>query len=177
MSADRYTLPAETKIGGEWIEVPGSRRGDWVSLGQADGGEEAIVINVRRSWLTPVKPPREEPPRGSVVLDCEGRAWQRTGGFRGEWDCTQDDLGADWKYLSGLAPVLLAEDPFAEPVQLPWRETDGSPLIASVSLDHGIVAVRFGIAQMGKHFSPTAARAFARAVWAAANQADKDGTE
>jgi len=117
----RYRLP----------DILGSVECAFHSLGHEDGDwivelvdtAPGLRLELPASSLTEVNPPLPpEPPIGSVVLDSSRKAWQRTGGHRGIWECCQDDAGADWEDLNAApyTPVTLLV-PAPEPVALPFE--------------------------------------------------------
>lgn len=199
--ADRYTLPPE--MGGHECEIV------WRSSALVAGVEIAkvrypvdgfeVTSEVLWSWLTSVKPPPQEPPNGSVVrvFRLGFRAvFERDDEAAISWPKDTHWFGTDridpytWLDIQTLAettaPVLLVPDPFAEPVQLPWRsKTPPTRMpnttlgVAAVHCNKGLVA---SIQVIDSAYTitydfddPADAREYARAVWAAANQADKAG--
>ena len=133
--------------------------------------------------LERVKPPLpEEPPYKTVVLDDDGQAWQRFAPAVGdplktsEWSCAGGAADEDWAGLNAYGPLTrLVPDPFAEPVELPWR-SDGVDV--QPTTDDGRpgpnVYVSTKRASYGfAHVRPSVARAMARALWAAADQAER----
>lgn len=133
--------------------------------------------------LERVRPPLpDEPPVGAVVLDSDNRAWQHTMGHRGDWESTYDDMGDDWRGLNdGAGPLTrLVPDLFAEPVALPWSAATEPisslrPTLyveAAVLPGVHITARPFGDGQW--QLSPAVARDMARALWTAADAAEKE---
>lgn len=191
--ADRYTLPA--KMGGYECEII------WRSSALVTGVEVAkvrynidtldgfeVTAEVLSSWLTPVKPPLPpEPPDGSVVrLTAKGPLFARhddgppgnewPGGRR--WEGYGPDgklLRITWSQVCGMATDethVLIRDPFAEPVQLPWRRTGFEVDVSGAMVEVVIPRAEDGGSTL---VGRTLARDFCRAVWAAANQVDKAG--
>lgn len=183
--ADRYTLPA--KMGGYECElvrritlVDGSPVASVAYL--VDGVRVTAVLP--QSWLTPVKPPlpqRPEPPIGSYFRYgdlCWYRyrsGWIPVGGHERpvrQWEWLVEGYLNRWPDACEIA----IPDPFAEPVQLPAKF--GRLLIGADPECCGMVCIKDsydGDRSFG-HLSPAAARDFCRAVWAAANQAERNQT-
>lgn len=183
MSADRYTLPPS--MGGHECVVLECGLLDLNGLPASRVRYEIDGLGVTTilppSWLTPVKPPPpKQPPDRSAVFDRDDRVWQR---FGSKW-CSPGAISLGWDRLNeDRGPLRLAvADPFAEPVQLPATMNGSWGSIELGCTDEGMVAIgqvrsrEFDTLRLVE-FSPAAAREFCRAVWAAANQADKDGTE
>ena len=150
----RYRLP-EVLGGGEY-EV------SWQHETNAPIGtvpfivERGCIVYVAKALLTEVKPPMpEEPPVGSVGRCDEGYIHIRQGR---SWT-NHDDVPATWSEVYSHGFTLLVPDPFAEPVELPaWG-----------------VSVRSNSVMYGQRLLDSAeARMKARALWAAADAAEKE---
>lgn len=195
----RYTLPLE--MGGYECEIIGGLAKDGnrvqcefevVSLGVT------ALLTLPFRLLTPVKPPLPaEPPEGSLVACGIGLrrtnplpiarrwadGWEFYAGGPDEHDGSWRAVVSFARAHSGSDPVLLVPDPFAEPVQLPWQVMtvhDDARVLVYPS-DQGDGTVCFDVTAGGRcnmaELTVADAREFCRAVWAAANQADKGDHE
>lgn len=159
-----YTMMMHTDC---WIDVRGTGNGELIG---------PMLLGYILTDTVEPPPLPEEPPPLVVVLDCDGRAWQRTGGYRGEWACTHDDEGTDWESLNHDHNPLtrLIPDPFAEPVELPWTCTAGDikELTVKVVRDQVFISATD---DGERTVIPVPARAMARALMtAAADAAEKE---
>jgi len=175
----RYKLP-EALGGGELDEYRHVDGGTEAPVGTVAFLVEGCIVAVARGLLTEVKPPLpEEPPFGAVVLDSDEQAWQRfmptpPGDRSGvEWSCAGEGADECWAGLQTYGPLTrLVPDPFAEPVELPWkREFDTSTLIVERSNASNRAVYVDG---MYGHITADEARAMARALMAAADAAEKE---
>ena len=183
--ADRYTLPPS--MGGHECEVV------WLSGTLVAGVEIAkvrykvdstldgfeVTSEVLASWLTPVKPPPVEPPHGTPVVAGGHLAWRIDHPIRDNfeperWWQAGSPSPVTWTEVCSWGdPVVYVPDPLAEPVQLPW--TGGR---FAVHVNRGLPRpVRIEVLDPGfaDWCNTDEARNLCRAVWAAANQADKAG--
>jgi hypothetical protein len=165
-----YRLPEV--LGGAEAELIQWNDKHYPSFASLDIG--GVVVIVPQEHLTEVKPPLPpEPEKPAYVVDRTEHVWQRR---RTGWQCITGgqqswaDLWRDFGPLSRLVP-----DPFAEPVELPWRlrgvevrqgvHSDGGP--------GGLVAIRRpGGGASAQALAPCEAREMARALWAAADAAE-----
>jgi hypothetical protein len=174
---DRYRFPPE--LGG------GEHEAAWAAPGLDDPAVGDIPFNLpgfsRRLWLplevlTKIQP--DAPPPGSIV-QIGTRFFQR-----------RDDAGIDWQDLAsgiwqtwaqaceGGSPIRFVPDPFADSVELPWQEEDPDGATARVAVRSTEMyrhAPRVRVeAADGCDFSPDEARSMARALWAAADVAERE---
>lgn len=181
LTGGRYTLPAE--LGGYECEItdglakPGGRVDCVMDIA---GGGVTVKVNLPFRLLTPVKPPLPpEPPDGSVVritqlrpgapapagLRFPAHFFQRERGRLHSWRGL-DPNGYDWEW-EGICelgdPVLLVPDPFAEPVQLPWRKSGFEVSVSGAMVEIVMPRAEDGGTTLVGH---CLAREFARAVWA-----------
>lgn len=172
MSA-RYRLP-EALGGGvmeEYRHVSGG--GSEAPVGTVAFLLDGCLMCLARGLLTEVPPPLpEEPPAGfyratdgtdgKTLAERDGDDWY-VGGCGGPlpWDA----VGSNYDTF-----VRLVADPFAEPVELPWElPVYGDTLTVAVQ---GI-GVGFGFDQMMGRLTVGDARLAARALWAAADAAER----
>jgi hypothetical protein len=90
------------------------------------------------------------------------------------------DWDEAWKRHGGpdAAITRLVPDPFAEPVQLPWLGTsiDKTPLDIDVAGRGRDVCVRLSMGDRDVEIAPDMAHDMTRALWAAADAAEKGTT-
>jgi hypothetical protein len=164
-------------LGGAEVEVMhGFARDDGRLDIHVPGFDGAFTVP-KHALIMVESPLPPEPPLWSVVLDRQGHAWQHIADGRGEWDCAVHDLGADWEELNrDRGPLIpLVPDPFAVPVELPWtgESSYGTKVevLGGVDVDLRIQSKSGGFPATAS-FKPDRARELARALWAAADQAE-----
>jgi hypothetical protein len=183
MATTRYRLP-EALGGGECrVLNPPSGNGVYVRVTLGEG-DEAFTIDIDRNLLTEIREPLpEEPPFGAVVM-VDGEACQHFDTPYEEelvWAIVGSPKRISWVQLCDLAlpgePTRLIPDPFAEPVELPWKNGHGVE-VSQTRTDTGMsdqVYVSTKYASYGfAHVGPDVARDMARALWAAADAAEKE---
>lgn len=145
--------------------------------------EESFPIALPFSVLTEVERPLPpEPPPGSVVLvgadaddPLSGYVYRH---YHGAWAVPGEEDFTTWAGVCKLGiPVRLVPDPFAEPVELPWRANGrGTGLSASIEVGNGAMAgavyVRLVTPNAGPIQVGIPAREMARALWTAAGRAE-----
>lgn len=182
MAAKRFKLPAPLDVVDCVVEDADQWYGpDRYVRATVGEGAAAFVIDINPKLLTEVKPPLpEEPPIGSVVLDDDGHAWQRFARAVGdprtsEWFSAGEAADEDWAGLNAYGPLTrLVPDPFAEPIGLPW--TTGPVGVGYEPFGLGGGPHKVAVSVRGEQANVTAmvARDMARALWAAADQAEKE---
>lgn len=136
--------------------------------------EDGTYVVVQTGTLTKVKLPLpEEPPIGSVGRCDEGYIHIRQGR---SWT-NHDDVPATWSEVYSHGFTLLVPDPFAEPVELPWGGSHGLK-VSQTHTDSGpgdkVYVSTKGASYGFAHVKPSLAREMARALWAAADAAEKE---
>lgn len=173
--ADRYRLP-DILGGGEYEEHRRADGSTEAPIGTVAFLVEGCIVAVAVALLTKVEPPLPpEPPRGEVVLDVDGHAWQNaaalgvsTGG-RHWWSEGRAD--EDWSGLQRYGPLTrLVPDPAAG-VELPWRGGHPeAPFTVSFTVGQGGAAL---VSSPGPFvLDAPSARAMAGALLAAAGAAE-----
>lgn len=175
----RYRLP--DALGGgeiEATEVWGGCAGGRPEYHLAD---DITVLAPMGQPFEMVEQPPPEPPTGTIVLvragadrryDCAFLRTEYSG-----WYGTTFMEHRTWEQLLEMdpAPALLVVDPFAEPVELPWKRHDvevDQTVDGDKPSDHVYVSTRncrYGFA----HLTPADARDMARALWAVADSAER----
>jgi hypothetical protein len=166
----RYRLPDD--LGGSEVNeheidpalTVDGRRGRIV---RTDAG---TVLAVAEDHLTLVPPPLPPEPEFGAVLRCDdgylhirkGRSWND----HGDGYCTWAELNT----AHDRPLVRLVPDPFAEPVELPWRLTfdDDEPILVS----HSTASNRVAYVSGWGHLTADDCRAMARALWTIADEED-----
>jgi hypothetical protein len=148
-----------------------------------ESAEESFPIDLPFSVLTKVERPLPpEPPPGSVVLvgadaddPLSGYVYRH---YHGAWAVPGEEDFTTWAGVCKLGiPVRLVPDPFAEPVELPWRANGrGTGLSASIEVGNGAMAGAVYVRLVTPSAAPIQigipAREMARALWAAADAAE-----
>jgi len=132
--ADRYTLPDLAGVEVQILPRPQGPRPDGrVDVTVIQWGRGPITVTLPHRLLTPVKPPLPpEPPDTSVVRNPDPelsvRVYERDDRscqYPRVWFAAGDEEASTWAEVCALGtPVLLAPDPFTEPVNLPFTVTD-----------------------------------------------------
>lgn len=184
--ATRYRLPDGIRDGEiEAEEVWGGCAGGRPEYQLAGGFTLLAPAGQPLERVTP--PPPEEPPNFAVVrvgtrayIRDDLPAANHLNWYGPEGRKSWDELCGMANRFTGFPPVLLIPDPFAEPVALPWSAATEPisslrPTLyveAAVLPGVHITARPFGDGQW--QLSPAVARDMARALWAAADAAEKE---
>ena len=176
----RYRLPEDVFDGGEYEGSLTTFAGEpWVRF-DVDG----VRFYVGLDALTEVKPPLPEEPPDLTVLRAGTAVYQRDdgGGPMHRWWMAGRAQSTDWPSIADLAFTRLVPEPFAEPVELPWQATGGAdgdrPWSVGVETSTGatpMVLVNAAVCGRGAgvYLFAAGARRMARALWAAADAAEK----
>lgn len=143
-----------------------------------DGEEVWATAIVPARLLDKVEPPLPpEPPMGAVVTLTPKRPAERVFSRDDESSPYKSEpwFGEDgwwsWEEICSLGtPVRLVPDPFAEPVELPWVHAfeEGEPIKVWASS----ASNRAAYVEGWGHLAADDARDMAKALWAAADQAE-----
>lgn len=172
----RYRLP-DALGGGEVDVLHGFARDD----GRLDCDVVGVgVITVPARALVEVKPPLPDEPAHptpgnlSYFVDRYGVAWHNSI-HHDQWQSSGGRPNLSWGdlWLNAGPLTRLVPDPFAEPVELPWRRKfdDSSDLVVDRSKASNRAVYVDGLYG---HITAEEARDMARALWTAADAAEKE---
>ena len=143
--------------------------------------EDGTYVVVQTGTLTVVMP--EEPPNltvlraGTAVYQRDDGLGRDVGSTRSWWWMAGRAQSTDWPSIARLEFVRLVPDPFAEPVELPWGGSHGLK-VSQTHTDSGpgdkVYVSTKGASYGFAHVKPSLAREMARALWAAADAAEKE---
>jgi len=171
-----YRLP-EALGGGEVEIVTPAWAGNAIICEVALVDQPDVKVSLARSLLTEVEPPLPpEPAPGSVLRCNDGYLHIRRGSGMARSDHREGySTWAEIVASHDQPLVRLVPDPFAEPVELPWRQRIGKYSTATVSrtvVGEITLSLDSGGRVMAPDLTTADAKSIARALWAAADAAE-----